>query len=669
MFFLLLLVQPALAQDSGTQSEVISIENASRLQQVDQLGYGWLRKALWHPDGQRLFVAGSNALVVYSVDDWTQPHVIRVSRTPLINMVFSDDGSRTALDQEGIITVIDNHTYERLYEVEAYTYTVDMSESIMHFFTESYLVALIVVGQYARAFGIWDAASGEPIDTIPYSYSSDSLGIEMPGWPLSDDSVDQILGASSVYLSPAVYEQELIEVGNVQRKPARVSLTPDGQHILYRLCPDDDFDPEICTVSQVLIRNRDTQQTVREFELETRYSDMTFVGNDVDRIGSVVCTAADRNYYCQTWQVSILDTQNGEVIGSLPGYFINRPRIIQYPTPAYDLSQRERFIMAADSARGLVWDASTYDPVAQLTGFHGPPLDIAFSRDGQKMAVSGKSKHGGSTINLWQKSETGFRAAGGIPCGGAIDLHPSGHLLICGGASSEFWGIHAPMELWDISDKPWLVQRYDDDMVSDVAFSPDGEWLVVGQRLIDLRNVRNRETQTTIQPGHFFSHLFSWLDIVKSATVSPEKSLLFDLSDDVDMDELSASVFSSDARRLAIGVFRQSIRIYDVNSGQLLHSLPTDGAATELAFSPDNELLAAVICQTRDIEQTANCLFQLIGVETGTVLYTSPMFEEAIYDLAFNPDGTVIATAHGRIEVHHDDGRSKENAVRLWGVP
>jgi WD40 repeat protein len=129
----------------------------------------------------------------------------------------------------------------------------------------------------------------------------------------------------------------------------------------------------------------------------------------------------------------------------------------------------------------------------------------------------------------------------------------------------------------------------------------------------------------------------------------------------------SDSVFL--ATRTLDRVFRQSIRIYDVGSGHLLHSLPTDGTATELAFSPNDELLAAAICQIRSVEQTADCVFQLIGVESGTVLYTSPTFEEAIYDLAFAPDGTLLATAHGRIEVYYDDGRSKENAVRLWGVP
>ncbi len=231
---------------------------------------------------------------------------------------------------------------------------------------------------------------------------------------------------------------------------------------------------------------------------------------------------------------------------------------------------------------------------------------------------------------------------------------------------------------------------YDDDMVSDVAYSPDGKWLAVEHDLvIDLRHTGSGEIQTTIPAITFFSHmrfsrdmryafvyingtqpyLYPWSDIVNSTTFTPREGSLFRLSSELDWQDLSASVFSSDVQRLAVSVFRQSIQIFDVNSGQLLHSLPIDGAATELAFSPDNELLAATICHIKNIEQTLSCLFQLIGVETGTVLYTSPMFEEAIYNLTFDPDGKFLATAHGRIEAHYDDGRSKENAVRLWGVP
>lgn len=681
-FFLLLLIQPTLSQDLDKPLEVISVDNAHQLQEFDQLGYGWLHKALWHPDHQRLFVAGSNALVVYSVDNWIEPTVIHVSNPPLVNITISDDGSRTALAQHGIISVIDNQTYQQQYQVEAQTYRSSLFESYIQF-TESYLTTLLVDQEYDYALRVWDIETGELIDTILRADEPDSFPSEPPDSLLNDDGVRQVLQTRSHQLLPKFYVKDSIEVDGVQRWPAQTIISPDGQFVLYRLCPDDQPDPWNCTISQILVRERDTGRTVRDLTIETYW--VGFIGADIDHIGSIVCTAENTYAYnpCQKWQLSKVNTQEGTLTNLFSGYFINPPHTIEF-------TRDGRYIAVADSAQILVWDASTYERTSQLTGFHGPPLNIEFSGDGQRLVASSSSMGGGRAINIWQRTADGFIAQKGIPCGGTIALHPSDEVLICGGASDSFWGIVVPMELWQMDDEPSLIREYADDMVLNVSFSPDGNWLTVGQYAqIEIRNFITNETIITVDSHvpyssidfsrdmrHLFlyingvhPYLYLWSDVMSVNTLTVSELSRFNLANDPMRSHWFTSVFSGNARWLAVGGPGRSIRLYDVNSNDLLHVIEIDGAAVELQFSPDDRLLAAAVCQSVHAEGRERCALYLLDVHEGAILYTSPTFGEAIYDLAFNPTGTILATAYGRVQVHFNAGLSQTNAIRLWGIP
>lgn len=141
--------------------------------------------------------------------------------------------------------------------------------------------------------------------------------------------------------------------------------------------------------------------------------------------------------------------------------------------------------------------------------------------------------------------------------------------------------------------------------VTELAFSPDGRWLAVGQKNeVALIDVATREVKERIA-GQF--------------------------------GQVQALAYSPDGQRLALGGY-QTLEVWDAADRKLIRRLEGHrGEVTDLAFSPDGQRLVSV-----SDDETA----RLWDVANGTVTVLAG-HQYPIHGVAWSADGQRIATAAG----------------------
>lgn len=108
-------------------------------------------------------------------------------------------------------------------------------------------------------------------------------------------------------------------------------------------------------------------------------------------------------------------------------------------------------------------------------------------------------------------------------------------------------------------------------------------------------------------------------------------------------------VFSPGGDILATGHYDGIIRLWDVESGDLIREISTTGVIETLAFSPQGGVLASG-SSYRDFA------IRLWDVESGSLLRTLEGHTRGIEGLEFSPNGQVLASA------------TYDGTLRLWGI-
>jgi len=317
-------------------------------------------------------------------------------------------------------------------------------------------------------------------------------------------------------------------------------------------------------------------------------------------------------------------------------------------------------LVAAASAEKViqVWDAASGDPVFTLTGHEGSVRSVAFSPTAKLLASGSEDR----TVRIWDtasgeelKSLRAHRSAVR-----SVAFSPDGRSLVSGGGVS-----HRPGEarVWDLSTgKRRFSLRGHTEPVTAVAFSRDSRTIATaswdhtlktwdahtGQELVTMRGHGEGVLSVAFSPD-------GWtLASGSGARNMPGVVKLWDVASGQERATLKghsggvlSGAFSPDGRSLATGSFDDTLKLWDVQTGeQGKLRLPGHLAVTHAAaFSPDQSSLATAGADrtVRFWELATGDLQRALKIQNGSALA-----------LAYSPRGKAFATG------------GEDHTVRLW---
>jgi len=357
----------------------------------------------------------------------------------------------------------------------------------------------------------------------------------------------------------------------------------------------------------------------------------------------------------------------------------------------------------SEDATAKLWDTNTGAEVRTLGGHTGTVNEVAFSPDGALLATASDD----TTVRLWDVS-TGrevrvmrrmlparFMPIAGILWGAAcVAFSPDGRLLAAG--YHDKWIV-----LWDVSTGKGVGKWEErDEDIRHVAFSPNGKLLAsaCGFDAVTVREVQSQAEVLSFGCGTYVSAVaftpdgeglvlgstFDQAKIYDAATgrvlralgpkdcyavaVSPNGAQLaigpvegrgievWDIAtgrEERAMDDrrnrARQVAFSSDGRLVAAAVVGRAIKIWDTATGKELKILGFASVpANSVAWSHDGEWLATAF------EDGAVMLWRLGAESQVQALIGS---QEPANAVAFSPDSRMLASA------------SDDKLVRVWRIP
>jgi eukaryotic-like serine/threonine-protein kinase len=312
-----------------------------------------------------------------------------------------------------------------------------------------------------------------------------------------------------------------------------------------------------------------------------------------------------------------------------------------------------------------LWDPVSGHQIERLFGHFGNITSLAFSKSGEHLASSSFDQ----TVKIWdlRYSNRGeprtFRAHEELITDIAVD--PSSRYV----ASSSF---DNSISIWDLYSgaQTALIKNLRDDVYS-VDFHPVEKQLVsTGSdgsiRVWDFEsgtelkkidcNVATLDVAFDSTGERIASTYANNLALWNAATGAREKT--FQLSqarvertdwDAIDDDYLHNLAFSPDNSKIAAVGDGESISVWDVASGQLIHSMHghKGWGARDIAFAPNGELVASCSGDQSII---------IWNVVKGTREKELLGHSDAVNCVTFSPDGKRVASA------------SSDTTVRIWDV-
>ena len=281
-----------------------------------------------------------------------------------------------------------------------------------------------------------------------------------------------------------------------------------------------------------------------------------------------------------------------------------------------------------------LWDVSTGTLLKTLTGHSERVKSLHFSSDGRTLATASAW---GNSVHLWDVSTGALYNTFGRDSNTiySISFSPDDNLLAA--------ACDDGVRLWDVSTGA-LFNAFIGHTAAVYGFEADPEGGTFSPILMNhttaVHQVRFSPDGSTLAAGGGSNTVRLW-DV---ATGTLRHTLIVPTS------TIERVRFSPDGSTLATGSWDGTVRLWDVATGTLLHTLSGDTyRVTDMRFSPDGSTLATRNEHDKEV--------RLWDVAAGVLWNTFRGHTLPILSINFGPDGSTLTTA------------SADGTVRLWHVP
>ncbi|GMU20313.1 MAG: hypothetical protein AMXMBFR13_04100 [Phycisphaerae bacterium] len=268
-----------------------------------------------------------------------------------------------------------------------------------------------------------------------------------------------------------------------------------------------------------------------------------------------------------------------------------------------------RIVSASFDGPLRIWDPARLEQPLRTIPAQPHAKGAVFSPDGTQMASAGQLP----VLTLWDTRTWKIARH----CFGhwreitAAAYFPDGRRLVTGGGDKT-------CRIWDAVTGRQILRLRHEDEVADLAVSPDGQRIAAGGW--------NEKGRGRI---HLWDAATGRLEHVLAGHLGATDALLF----------------SPDNRRLFSGGRDQTLRVWEVASGELLQERPTDGEVMyQMVFTPDG----------RRIVTAGMRLIEFWTADTLEQVYALAAHDGAVRSLMFSPDGRSLLSAGG------------DGWIRLW---
>lgn len=282
--------------------------------------------------------------------------------------------------------------------------------------------------------------------------------------------------------------------------------------------------------------------------------------------------------------------------------------------------------------------------------------DLAFSPDGQWLASGG----GERIVHLWEVAAERRQATltGHTAAVRALAFAPDGGTLACASDDKTIRVWAGNNSRFTDNQRPRHVLRGHDDWAVALAYHPDSQTLATGSNDQTIRfwNLQNGQNERT------FHGYANWINSICLVPQQPLLAIgthanvahLWNMESEQIVQTLGKHrgrvmvAVSPDGATLATHSTDQTLCLWDIPSGELLHSLMGHGGWLPTAvFSPDGRWLAA-----GSSDQT----IYLWNARTGKLQFELAGHTGGLQALAFSPDGKTLASG------------SHDQTILLWDI-
>lgn len=349
-------------------------------------------------------------------------------------------------------------------------------------------------------------------------------------------------------------------------------------------------DGKTCAIANetgISLWNAHTFQFLERLTETAGSEDNNFRGKDISSIESVAFNPDGKTIVsCGGNNIHLWDSDTNQLLETLTGHTESVNSVILSP-------DGETIASASDDGTIRLWNVNTREPLKTLMAHADSANSVVFSSDGETIASSSNDR----TIRLWNantgellKTLTGHvenvNTIAFSPDGNTI-ASGSGRLVYLGGGEDSGTCVGQEIRLWNANTGELIkTLTGHTSVVNSVVFSPDGKTIASGSghwmgyegkasagEEIRLWNVHTGELIKTLT-GH--------KDVVSSVAFSPDGSYI-----------VSGDWYDWDGY-LSSGTWSGEIRVWDAHTGEHLKTLKGHtGGVSSVAFSPDGKVLAS----------------------------------------------------------------------------